>query len=137
MTANEDLVINPETLARDAQRVLQFSHNLQARVVEVAEALARTEESIAATMDWLADQQPERAERLKARVVEVAEALAKTEESIAATMDWLASQQPERAERLKALGEAARKQAAQARRWGEDRSEVADEAEPRRRPGPR
>ena len=101
MTANEDVVVSPETLARDIQRVHAFSHNLKARVVEVAEALA------------------------------------KTEDSIAATMDWLASQQPERAERLKALGEAARKQAAQARRWGEDRSEVADEAEPRRRPGPR
>ena len=101
MTANEDLVINPETLARDAQRVLQFSHNLQARVVEVAEALARTEETIAATMDWLADQQPERAERLKA------------------------------------LGEAARKQAAEARQWGEDRSNGAGDTQPHRRPGPR
>jgi len=96
MTANEDLVINPKTLLRDAQRVQEFSHNLQARVVEVAEALA------------------------------------KTEESIAATMDWLASQQPERAERLKALGEAARKQAAEAREWGEHRSDAADETEPRR-----
>jgi predicted nucleic acid-binding Zn-ribbon protein len=101
MTAIKDLAISPETLAKDAQRVQAFSDSLKARVVEVAEALA------------------------------------KTEESIAATMDWLASQQPERAERLKALGEAARKQAAQARRWGGDRSEVADETEPRRRPGPR
>jgi hypothetical protein len=33
---------------------------------QAAEALAKTEESIAATMDWLASQQPERAERLKA-----------------------------------------------------------------------
>ena len=101
MTANKDLVINPETLARDARRVLEFSHNLQARVVEVAEALARTEDSIAATMDWLA------------------------------------SQQPERAERLRALSEAARKQAAEARQWGEHRSDGADDAEPHRRPGPR
>ena len=85
MTANEDLVVSPETLARDVQRVQAFSHNLKARVVEVAEALARTEESIAATMDWLA------------------------------------SQQPERAERFKVLSESARKQAAHARRWGEDR----------------
>jgi hypothetical protein len=81
--------------------VLEFSHNLQARVVEVAEALARTEESIAATMDWLA------------------------------------SQQPERAERLKALSEAARKQAAEARRWGDDRSDGVEDTEPRSRPGPR
>jgi len=66
MTANEDLVISPEALARDVQRVQAFSQSLKARVVEVAEALARTEESIAATMDWLASQQPERAERLKA-----------------------------------------------------------------------
>jgi hypothetical protein len=101
MTADEDLVINPETLARDAQRVQEFSHNLKARVVEVAEALARTEESIAATMDWLAGQQPERAERLKA------------------------------------LSESARKQAALARQWRENRSGMADVPEPRRRPGPR
>ena len=86
MTANEDLVISPEALARDVQRVQAFSQSLKARVVEVAEALARTEESIAATMDWLA------------------------------------SQQPGRAERLKALSESARKQAAHARRWGEDRN---------------
>ena len=85
MTAHEDMVVSPETLARDIQRVQAFSQNLKARVVEVAEALA------------------------------------KTEEGIAATMDWLASQQPERAERLKALSEHARKQAAHARRWGEDR----------------
>ena len=101
MTANEDLVIDPETLTRDAQRVQEFSHNLRARVVEVAEALA------------------------------------KTEESIAATMDWLASQQPERAERLKALSESARQQAAKARQWGEHPSDVADDTEPRRGPGPR
>jgi len=86
MTANEDVVVSPETLARDIQRVHAFSRNLKARVVEVAEALA------------------------------------KTEDSIAATMDWLASQQPERAERLKALSESARRQAAHARRWGEDRN---------------
>jgi hypothetical protein len=66
MTANEHLVVDPETLARDARRVQAFSHNLRARVVEVAEALARTEESIATTMDWLASQQPERAAHLKA-----------------------------------------------------------------------
>jgi hypothetical protein len=66
MTANEDLVVSPETLARDVQRVQAFSHNLKARMVEVAEALAKTEEGIAATMDWLVSQQPERAERLKA-----------------------------------------------------------------------
>ena len=96
MTANEDLVISPEALARDVQRVQAFSQSLKARVVEVAEALARTEESIAATMDWLA------------------------------------SQQPERAERLTALGEAARKQAAEAREWGEHRSDAADETAPRR-----
>ena len=101
MTANEDLVISPEALARDVQRVQAFSQSLKARVVEVAEALARTEESIAATMDWLA------------------------------------SQQPERAERLKALSESARKQAALARRWRENRSGMADVPEPRRRPGPR
>ena len=101
MTANEDLVISPEALARDVQRVQAFSQNLKARVVEVAEALARTEESIAATMDWLA------------------------------------SQQPERAERLKALSESARKQAALARQWRENRSGMADVPEQRRRPGPR
>jgi len=69
MTGNKDLVISPERLAKDIQRVQTFSQNLKARVMEVAEALARTEESIAATMDWLASQQPEqpeRAERLKA-----------------------------------------------------------------------
>jgi len=66
MTANEDQVISPETLARDAQRVQAFSENLKVKVVEVAEALARTEESIAATLDWMASQRPERAERLKA-----------------------------------------------------------------------
>lgn len=66
MTANEDQVISRETLARDAERVQAFSQNLKAKVVEVAEALARTEESIAATMDWMASQRPERAERLKA-----------------------------------------------------------------------
>jgi transcriptional accessory protein Tex/SPT6 len=97
MTAVKALAISPETLAKDAQRVQAFSNSLKARVVEVAEALA------------------------------------KTEESIAATMDWLASQQPERAERLKALRESARKQAALARQWG-DRSDVADEPEPRRGP---
>ena len=101
MTAIKDLAIRPETLARDAQRVQAFSDSLKVRVVEVAEALAKTEESIAATMDWLADQQPERAERLKA------------------------------------LSEAARKQAAEARQWGEDRSDGAVDTEPRRRPGPR
>src|SRR5215470_12653214 len=66
MTGNKDLVISPERLAKDIQRVQTFSQNLKARVMEVAESLARTEESIAATMDWLASQQPERAERLKA-----------------------------------------------------------------------
>ena len=66
----------------------------------------------------------------------MAEALARTEESIAATMDWLTGQQPERAEQLKALGESARKQAALARQWGRDRSDVAGEPEPPR-PGPR
>jgi len=66
MAGNKDLVISPERLAKDIQRVQTFSQNLKARVMEVAEALARTEESIAATMDWLANQQPERAERLKA-----------------------------------------------------------------------
>ena len=66
MTGNKDLVISPERLAKDIQRVQTFSQNLKARVMEVAESLARTEESIAATMDWLANQQPERAERLKA-----------------------------------------------------------------------
>src|SRR5215471_21260546 len=101
MAGNKDLVISPERLAKDIQRVQTFSQNLKARVMEVAEALARTEESIAATMDWLADQQPERAERLKA------------------------------------LGEAARKQAAEARQWGEDRSNGAGDTEPHRRPDPR
>ena len=66
MAGNKDLVISPERLAKDIQRVQTFSQNLKARVMEVAESLARTEESIAATMDWLANQQPERAERLKA-----------------------------------------------------------------------
>jgi hypothetical protein len=66
MTAVKDLAISPETLAKDAQRVQAFSNSLKARVVEVAEALAKTEEGIAATMDWLVSQQPERAERLKA-----------------------------------------------------------------------
>jgi hypothetical protein len=101
MAANEDLVVSRETLARDIQRVQAFSRNLKARVAEVAEALARTEESIAATMEGLAGQQPERAEHLKA------------------------------------LGASARKQAVEARRWGGGRSDVADETEPRRRPGPR
>ena len=101
MTASKDLMISPETLARDIQRVQAFSHNLKARVVEVGEALARTEESIAATMDWLA------------------------------------SQQPERAEQLKALSESARKQAALARQWGQVRTGVAEEAEPRSGPGRR
>ena len=66
MTANEDLAISSETLARDVLRVQAFPENLKARVVEVAEALARTEESIAATTGALASQQPERAERLMA-----------------------------------------------------------------------
>lgn len=66
MMANEDLAISPETLAGNVLRVQAFSENLKARVVEVAEALARTEESIAATMDALVSQQPERAERLMA-----------------------------------------------------------------------
>ena len=65
-TGNEELAISPETLARDAQRVQAFSQHLKARVLEVAEALARTEESVAATMAWLAANHPERAERLKA-----------------------------------------------------------------------
>jgi hypothetical protein len=65
-TGNEDLTISSETLARDAQRAQAFSQSLKVRVIEVAETLARTEESIAATMDWLANARPERAERLKA-----------------------------------------------------------------------
>ena len=65
-TGNEELAISPETLARDAQRVQAFSEHLKARVMEIAEALARTEESVAATMTWLAANHPERAERLRA-----------------------------------------------------------------------
>jgi hypothetical protein len=65
-TGNEELAISPETLARDARRMQAFSRHLKARVIEVAEALARTEESVAATMDRLATSHPDRAERLKA-----------------------------------------------------------------------
>ena len=65
-TGNEELAISPEMLAQDAHRMQAFSRHLGARVVEVAEALARTEESVAATMDRLAVSHPERAERLKA-----------------------------------------------------------------------
>jgi hypothetical protein len=65
-TGNEELAISPEMLARDAHRMQAFSRHLKARLIEVAEALARTEESVAATMDWLATSHPERAERLKA-----------------------------------------------------------------------
>jgi hypothetical protein len=65
-TGNEELAISPELLARDAQRIHAFSQHLKARVTEVAEALARTEESVAATMDRLATSHPDRAEQLKA-----------------------------------------------------------------------
>jgi len=65
-TGNEEPATSPETLARDALRMQAFSQHLKARVMEVAEALARTEESVAATMAWLAASHPERAERLKA-----------------------------------------------------------------------
>ena len=65
-TGNEESATSPETLARDALRMQAFSQHLKARVMEVAEALARTEESVAATMAWLAPSHPERAERLKA-----------------------------------------------------------------------
>jgi hypothetical protein len=65
-TGNEELAISPEMLARDARRMRAFSQHLKARVIEVAEALARTEESVAATMDRLATSHPERTERLKA-----------------------------------------------------------------------
>ena len=65
-TGDEESATSPETLARDALRVQAFSQHLKARVLEVAEALARTEESVAATMAWLAASHPERAERLKA-----------------------------------------------------------------------
>ena len=65
-TGNEELAISPEMLARDARRVQALSQHLKARMIEVAEALARTEESVATTMDWLAISHPGRAERLKA-----------------------------------------------------------------------
>ena len=65
-TGNEESAISPEMLARDAHRMQAFSRHLKARMIEVAEALARTEESVAATMDRLAVSHPERAERLKA-----------------------------------------------------------------------
>jgi hypothetical protein len=65
-TGNEELVVSPEMLARDAQRIQAFSQHLKARVMEVGEALASTEESVAATMDVLATSHPEHAERLKA-----------------------------------------------------------------------
>ena len=100
-TGNEELTVSPETLARDAQRIQAFSRHLKARVIEVAETLARTEESVAATMEVLA------------------------------------TSHPGRAEQLKAMSESARKQAAQARQWGENGSGVADGPAPHRRPGPR
>jgi hypothetical protein len=89
-TGNEEAATSPEMLARDAQRMQAFSQHLKARVLEVAEALARTEESVATTMAWLATSHPERAE-------------------------W-----------LKAMSESARKQAAEARRWGKEGSRLAD-----------
>jgi Skp family chaperone for outer membrane proteins len=82
-TGNEEPAIDPQRLLRHAQQVQAFSHNLQARVAEVAAALARTDEDVAATMIRLAASHPERAE-------------------------W-----------LEAISESARKQAAQARQWGE------------------
>jgi hypothetical protein len=65
-TGNDELADSSELLARDAQRVKAFSEHLKARVIEVAEALARTEDSVAATMDRLATSYPDRAERLNA-----------------------------------------------------------------------
>src|SRR5215470_14770859 len=89
-TGNEELAISLEMLARNAQRTQAFSQHLEARVMEVGEALARTEESVAATMAWLA------------------------------------TSHPERADRLEAMSESARKQALEARRWGQGGSRVAD-----------
>jgi predicted nucleic acid-binding Zn-ribbon protein len=66
MTGNEDPSISREKLTRETQQAKASSGDLMARVVEVAEALARTEESVAATMESLASQRPERAERLMA-----------------------------------------------------------------------
>jgi hypothetical protein len=66
MTGNEDPTISQEKPKPDAQRLRATSSELMARVVEVAEQLARTEEGVAETMDLLASQRPERAERLMA-----------------------------------------------------------------------
>jgi len=62
-TGNNELSVSSE-LARDARRMKAFSQRLRTRVMEVAEALARTEDSVAATMDRLASSYPDRAEWL-------------------------------------------------------------------------
>jgi hypothetical protein len=66
MKGNEDLSISPEQQVPETQPGRASPDDLMARVVEVAEALATTEEKVAATMESLARQRPERAERLMA-----------------------------------------------------------------------
>jgi hypothetical protein len=67
MTENGDPTTSRVKLQPDAaQRPRATSNELMARVVEVAEQLARTEESVAETMAMLASQRPDRAERLTA-----------------------------------------------------------------------
>jgi hypothetical protein len=74
MTRNEGPMSNPDEvdpnangqrLARDAQQAQASSRDLEAKVVEVANAVARTEDSVAATMDRMAELQPHRKDRLK------------------------------------------------------------------------
>lgn len=59
----------------------------------------------------------------EAESVRLAEVIATAEEQVAETMETLAKQRPHQEEHLHALGDDARKQAAQARQWAEDHRE--------------